>query len=430
MILLFEKIQQQNKYGNLPYDDGYLAKVSFYNYIFADLTNISKYLNCNLTDLTDILQNRKKLSQETLPLNNPRIHTSENHSPTFTQTVQDLSEKFDYTSDDNQDKKLSQDSQKDMSISEHAQLPPLPPTPPPQLKDSPSSVLHKANINTANININLSTNHHTNSTNNITTHLTSTRPHNNITDNSSKNRITTTNIINPYAKSTKPNKTQQVTPTKTSTTINTKNTTNSLSNETTTQLSSQSTDSTEQEEINALEELRQMINDHIKTNNEKIFTQNTTSLTEQDSQENCRDITLETFYQHPQAADLTIKVTAEVTKILPKITHNFDSKCKSIKSEEEAANAALAWYNQLKTKKVTEDVTKALDQQLIASPKTIQELIDASINKLLSKTSNQIVKTVEKQIRKNLPALMVLNNILKICSINSHHIGLHIYIYI
>ena len=25
---------------------------------------------------------------------------------------------------------------------------------------------------------------------------------------------------------------------------------------------------------------------------------------------------------------------------------------------------------------------------------------------------------------------MVLNNILKICSINSHHIGLHIYIYI
>ena len=45
MILLFEKIQHKNKYGNLPYDDGYLSKVSFYNYIFADLTNISKYLN-------------------------------------------------------------------------------------------------------------------------------------------------------------------------------------------------------------------------------------------------------------------------------------------------------------------------------------------------------------------------------------------------
>ena len=60
MILLFNKIQQQNEYGNLPYNDGCLAKV----YIFSDLTNISKYLNCNLHEITDIFQNRRNLSQD------------------------------------------------------------------------------------------------------------------------------------------------------------------------------------------------------------------------------------------------------------------------------------------------------------------------------------------------------------------------------
>ena len=62
---------------------------------------------------------------------------------------------------------------------------------------------------------------------------------------------------------------------------------------------------------------------------------------------------------------------------------------KSLENKEEAANVAFLWCNQLRTKKSTEDVITALDQQPIASTKTIQELIDNSVNKSLS---NQTTK--------------------------------------
>ena len=327
--------------------------------------------------------------------------------PKTTHAAKDLSNAFDYNSDDNTAEPPPQGSYTETYATEHAQLPPLPPlppTPPPQPKDPPS-VLNNANINTANININLSTNHHVNTSNNNTSHLSSKKPNTTNIDHNNTTKMHTTTIVNPYAKPNKNTTNPQVTPIK----LNTKN--NNTNNTTTTIHqtneppipSSQSTNDTDENENQALEELRKMLDDHVNNTNNNEHTpstQTSRSSLMQDNPHSNRDITLETFYQYPPAAELTTKVTEELTKILPKLTHNFNSKRKSIECEEEAANAALAWYHRIKTKTATEAVATAIDQQPIATPQTIQELIDDSITKSISKTSNQIVKTVEKQIRK------------------------------
>ena len=148
----------------------------------------------------------------------------------------------------------------------------------------------------------------------------------------------------------------------------------------------------------ALEELRILMDEHIESNTTDTNTQS--SLDNSFSQTECedRDITLETFYQYPVAAELTSKVTEELQKILPKITHNFNHQRKIVNTEEEAANAALAWYHQIRRKGATENVIKAIDKQPAATSKTIQELIDESVSKSITKTSDKIVKTVEKQL--------------------------------
>ena len=111
MILLFNKIQQQNEYGNSPYNDGWLAKV----YIFSDLTNISKYLNCNLHEITDIFQNRNNLSQDisTYECNykaTNKITITEYPPPiTFTQTTQDLTNSFGSNSNKHSTKDYTQE---------------------------------------------------------------------------------------------------------------------------------------------------------------------------------------------------------------------------------------------------------------------------------------------------------------------------------
>ena len=98
-----------------------------------------------------------------------------------------------------------------------------------------------------------------------------------------------------------------------------------------------------------------------------------------------RDITLETFYQYPIAAELSNDVTEELKQVLPKITHNFNNKRKTLDAEEEAANAALTWYHQIRTKTATEKVAKVIEEGQETPSKTIQQLIDESINKSLEK---------------------------------------------
>ena len=402
MILLFEKIQQKHKYGNIPYNDEYLSKVSLYNYIFEDLTNISKYLNCNINELTEILQDRRNLSQDTIQPTYKQTSQTETTTDTQTNTAHNLRNSFDYASDENTEQNPTQQSYTETYATEHAQVPPLPPTPPLEPKNPPS-VLHKASINTANININLSTNHHANTTNNTTSNLSTRESSTTIIENSKANKISATTIINPYTKTNKNSHTPRVTPLKPPAKTNVVDTETTNDKDQSQIPSSQSTNSTDQSEHQALEELRKMINNHIKenkTDKNASFTQTSSSSLYSDQQNTSRDITLETFYQHPPAADLTTKVKDELMKILPKLTHNFNSKRKSIECEEEAANAALAWYHKIKTKNATEAVSNAIDQQPTATPTTIQELINDSVNKSISKTSNQIVRTIEKQIRK------------------------------
>ena len=156
------------------------------------------------------------------------------------------------------------------------------------------------------------------------------------------------------------------------------------------------------EESIGLDELQQLLKEHTTNNTNIKSTQDSSDTSQLPYNNNTyeRDITLETFYLHPEAAELTNHVTNKLTEILPTITHNFNNKRKTIESEEEAANAALAWYHQIRTKKATENVVTALENAEKTPTKTIQELVNDSVSNALNKTSNQLVKTVEKQLRK------------------------------
>ena len=57
--------------------------------------------------------------------------------------------------------------------------------------------------------------------------------------------------------------------------------------------------------------------------------------------------------------------------VLPK----FKAFVKIKETEEDAANAVLAWYNHHRTKKATENVIQATDDQPTVTPQTIQEMM-------------------------------------------------------
>ena len=174
MLIVFEKIQQKNKYSLIPYTDGYLSKVAFYNYIFSDITHISKYLDFNLNEITTQLQYRKNLTQESNTSSNPHsikhipstITNENNPTPT---DPQELTQEFDYNAD-NDNETNSSHTTSNSPTPDEAQLPPLPPSP-PIIPAEPPSIPKHSNINTTNININVNNNRtsenssNTNSTN-------------------------------------------------------------------------------------------------------------------------------------------------------------------------------------------------------------------------------------------------------------------------
>ena len=415
MILVFEKFKQKNKYTRIPYTDGYLAKVAFYNYIFTDINNITTYLNCDLNQLVDLLQNRKNLSQEytTNDDANTQKTTAEKSSTSTNETfTQNLNSTFDYESDNTHPNHTSPTPSDEDTSPEEAQLPPLPPPPKTNLNNQPS-VSNNTNINTTHININVTNNNNdTDSSHHNTTNFTTNAPTTTLRETTTKQKQTTSTIINPYATEYKykafptPQKTTTNPTNKNTITPNDKTQTNPTTNHAIQPPTQTDTDplaayeTMENDETAALTELQKLMENHINSNPIDDNTQQSNTDSNHTTGNTDRDITLETFYTHPPAAELTNKVTEELQNILPKITHNFNSQRKSIDTQEEAANAALAWYHQTRTKQATENVAQAIAEQPSTPSKTLQELIDESINKSITKTSNKIAKTVEKQIRK------------------------------
>ena len=405
MILVYERFQQKNKYSLIPYTDGYLAKVAFYNYIFTDLNNITQYLNCDFNQLTNLLQIRKNLSQGS----NGTRNTTNSHNlndknlPHNTTThTQDLTPAFDYESDNASHTKTPTTTTQETPSPEAAQLPQLPPSPQPEPKDPPS-VLNNANINTANININVTNNSNDKDiSNHNTTNFMNNSPANTFHKTTTTPKNTTPTIYNPYTKDYqyKSLSTPRAKSTQSIAINNTITPNEKPIAKTQTKPTNQPKSTNDSDESAALDELRKLMDEHIES--DSTFNETQDSNTESTSQVEYidRDITLETFYQYPVAAELTNKVTEELKNILPKITHNFNNKRKILDTEEEAANAALAWYHQVRTKNATENVAKAIEEKTETPSKTIQELIDDSINKSIMKTSNKIAKSVEQQIRK------------------------------
>ena len=146
----------------------------------------------------------------------------------------------------------------------------------------------------------------------------------------------------------------------------------------------------------ALDVHQKLMDEHIESDLTFDNTQDSRDNISSNTEHSDRDITLETFYQYPIAAELSNDVTEELKQVLPKITHNFNNKRKILDAEEEAANAALAWYHQIRTKTATEKVAKVIEEEQEAPSKTIQKLIDKSINKSLEKTSHKIAQSVKK----------------------------------
>ena len=288
---------------------------------------------------------------------------------------------------------------------EYAQLPPLPT---PQDPKTTSITQHNTNVN---INVNqasqptTSNNHHNNNSVSITNNTTiQTNPY---TTPTSKNRQTnfTTKIANPYKNNSNNNNT------KTANEHNKIITPNNLHNDT--QTNNQNTTTTQQRTPNT-----NILDKHPTPNPHQNQQQSTTEDSNDEDEQRIglqdlldlfdnpnpsRDITLETFANHPQLKTLTNGIKLQLLKILPNLTYLFFEQRQETTQNKAGENAALIWYEKQRTKTATEQVAMALDTQTeTGAYPLLSELITDTINKKLADTTPNLTKTIEHHLTKNL----------------------------
>ena len=433
MLVLYEKFQFKMKYSNLPFPDGYMAKVALYNYIFADIDNISLYLDCSLESIITLLQTRLNLSQDMVSTkstnsttnsstesndnnpNNPYRSDTPTHSTTPTTPT---------TIDEPPSPSLTPESQSTM---EHAQDQP---TLPPTQTDSPPTQLHTSHSinNNTNCHINVTTNQDNNNSNisNITntpSKTPATNPPTTTTHTSSTPKTRKT-VTNPYARTytyTSPNITTRNNTTSNRPSILTSPQQNNTitpnhHNQTPTKTNQPTNNSTQKQHTppnndtntNTINELLRLFDQesYSQTISQPTDTQtsidtNSQILLPSSNEPHMADITTETFPTCKNAYDLTTIVTKRLAEILPMLTYAFREEKQTIENEEEAATTALAWYNQLKLKNATEQVVQALDSQPTATPQTLQSLINDTVDQKMAKASPKLAKTIEQNLRKN-----------------------------
>ncbi len=428
MLTLYEKIQFKTKYGNLPFPDGYLAKVALYNYIFADADNISLYLDCDLDSITKLLQTRLNLSQDghtkntsndtaspAQPNDNNHTNTQDNTSPTITNT------------------NSPSPTPESQSTINHAQLPPIPP---PNDTDTLQPTTHTSPTinNNTNCNIHVTTNQNNiNNTTNDNDNQSNSPPQVSTTTPNTSTNTTRRTLVNPYARAytytspnittannrfpttrpsnPNPNQTQHnntITPTHTNQPTGLHNQRHPTPN-TNQNINSNSTNNTTNSDDNTtINELLRLFDQEtcMDATSQSDDTEPSNTMESQDildplSEPRTTDITLETFPNCKSAYDLTTTVSKKLAEILPMLTYGFREEKTTIENEEEAATTALAWYNQLKLKTATEQVVQALDSQPTATPQTLQALITDTVEQQMAKASPKLAKSIEKNLRKN-----------------------------
>ena len=64
MLLIHAKLLPKNKFLDLPFTDGHLAKTAFFQYLQSDTTAITKYLDCSFNRVILLLENHSNYKQD------------------------------------------------------------------------------------------------------------------------------------------------------------------------------------------------------------------------------------------------------------------------------------------------------------------------------------------------------------------------------
>ena len=425
--MLLIKDKTSNKYLHFSHDfsDNYISKVAFYNYIFDDSPKLSRYLHTNLETITTHIQTHQTMSQDPYHLDDTTTissQTTTENIPTTTFTTHQTNNQNNKQTTDtshphtshstkpppanlttnystppkhqlDNSKPTHMPSDNTTHSLEYAQLPPLPT---PQDPKTTSITQHNTNVN---INVNqasqptASNNHHNNNSVSITSHTTI--QNNPYTTPTPKNRQTnfTPKIINPYK--TNLNNTNTTTTNEHNKIITPNNPRND------TQSDNQNTTTTQQRPPNTNTPNKQTITDDNNDEEEqRIGLQDLLDLF--DNPNPSRDITLETFANHPQLKTLTNGIKLQLLKILPNLTYLFFEQRQETTQNKAGENAALIWYEKQRTKTATEQVAMALDtQNENGAYPLLSELITDTINKKLNETTPNLTKNIERHLTKN-----------------------------
>ena len=420
MLLIKEKTSNKFLYSTHDIPDNYISKVAFYKYIFDDSPKLSTYLHTNLDTITTHLQTHQTMSQDPYNLDdsttlsshphsqpilndtqlpdahndNPDSHTNstKNTNKNTHHTPTKPSHSTNNTTSDTTHTTPPTPSPNGTTQSpEHAQLPPLPPNHTP----TTTSIVNKTNVN---INVNqafqqnASHNNHNNNSMSLSNHQSTA--HNNpyaTPTQKSRNTTFTPKIANPYKNKTKTTHTtdtnQQNTPSTHQTIITPNYKNNNNTNPTTMHSSTQQHSTTDANNENSDEEQRIGLQDLLD-----LF----------DNPNPSRDITLETFPNHPQLQTLTNGIKLQLLNLLPHLTYKFFEQRQEKTQTKAGEDAALIWYEQQRTKTATEQVATALDSQPNNPPyPLLTEIIHDTVNKKVAATCPRLAKTVEKKLTKN-----------------------------